>query len=307
MKNIELEEYITMASKREYGDTKKKDTRDGFKIRCPLHNDNTPSLHVFYNKDKGTPGWCCNVCRKHEKGGKYLDFIMCYEQISKSEAEVELKKLQPSAPMSREDMIKSLNEDVDARKMMEDKFEPDAELEAYFKDVRKLDTKYIKEYKIRKRWVKGDKISETPLNGYTKSMVIPLLDIEGTSIGWQSRSIEGGKMHGHSTKRENVSKYSGLAGLIQNKEHIKKAGCVYIVEGACDLFSMMEIGIKNVISTGINIPPKAILGLRKMGVTEAIVVFDSDEDGGRRATQSTCRLLSTCQIKPFYIPFTKIK
>jgi hypothetical protein len=44
------------------------DSRKGYKVQCPLHDDNEPSLHLYVDQDR----WQCFVC---DVGGDQLDLL----------------------------------------------------------------------------------------------------------------------------------------------------------------------------------------------------------------------------------------
>jgi DNA primase len=76
IKNMDLPSLI-----RSYGIELKPTGKNAYQIRCPFHEDKTPSLSVGYRNNKWM--WNCFGCRAH---GNSLDFRIAYEKISFSEA-----------------------------------------------------------------------------------------------------------------------------------------------------------------------------------------------------------------------------
>ena len=76
IKNMDLPSLI-----RSYGIELKPAGKNAYLIRCPFHEDKTPSLSVGYRNSKWM--WNCFGCRAH---GNTLDFRIAYEKISFSEA-----------------------------------------------------------------------------------------------------------------------------------------------------------------------------------------------------------------------------
>jgi hypothetical protein len=76
IKNMDLPSLI-----RSYGIELKPTGKNAYQIRCPFHDDKTPSLSVGYRNNKWM--WNCFGCRAH---GNSLDFRIAYEKISFSDA-----------------------------------------------------------------------------------------------------------------------------------------------------------------------------------------------------------------------------
>lgn len=77
----EIKERLTLAEViKHYGLKADKQAR----LKCPFHNDRTPSLQLYY---KTQTAYCFSTnCQTHGKAIDVIDFILCYEKCTKHEA-----------------------------------------------------------------------------------------------------------------------------------------------------------------------------------------------------------------------------
>lgn len=77
----QIKEQLTLAEIiKHYGLKADKQAR----LKCPFHNDRTPSLQLYY---KTQTAYCFSTnCQTHGKAIDVIDFIMYYEKCTKHEA-----------------------------------------------------------------------------------------------------------------------------------------------------------------------------------------------------------------------------
>ena len=131
----------------------------------------------------------------------------------------------------------------------------------------------------------------TEKNGYydrfRDRIIFPIFNPEQRVVGFGGRVMDDSlPKYLNSPETPLYNKRGSLYGWHAARNHCRKTGAVYIVEGYFDLLSLHRHGINNSVATlGTAITPEHIRILKGC-TTEAILVFDSDDAGIRAASRS---------------------
>ena len=124
------------------------------------------------------------------------------------------------------------------------------------------------------------------LTGISDRISIPILDETSNVAAISFRSLEAGiKQYKYIHDKSDAvwDKGETLYGLTHAREHIKKAKCVYVVEGYFDVMAMYQVGIKNVVgSMGGSLTKGQIAKLAKY-TTNVFLILDQDKAGQQGA------------------------
>ncbi|WP_448587949.1 DNA primase [Thermocrinis sp.] len=281
---------------------------NNFKAKCPFHPDDTPSLYV--SPSKGI--WKCFGCGV---GGDVVKFVALYENISYTEALLELAKrykLPVKIQLRKKDdrLLGALN-------MVADYYHRN------LKDsVQVVD--YLKKRGIEDRTIKKFKLGYSPsseqtlsflienqiLETYQKTgnilkidekhykdlfvgrLIIPIRDAKGDVVGFGGRILgEGSPKYINSPETEIFKKREILFGFYEGLSYIKERGRAILVEGYFDVMSMHQEGFQETVA-----PMGTSFGQEHAKVLssyaqEVILMFDGDQAGRRAIKQTAPHLL----------------
>jgi len=282
---------------------------------CPFHSEKTPSFSV--NPEKGL--FKCFGCGK---GGTVLTFLMEMEGMTFPEAVRELGgrygvRVETAAPTPMDKKRDDKRERLyvinrEAEKYFIETLKSDAGKSAvkYLKErgidgrtakdfslgfaVRKWEglTKHLKDKGITEKEIEeaglaimGDKGFYDRFRG---RIIFPIRDHRGRLSGFGGRTIEEDYEPKYMNSPETPVYHKGeiLYGLNITKNEARRARYAIIVEGYLDAIALCQAGIKNVAATlGTALTPEHLKILKRYA-NEAVLIFDSDEAGGRAAERT---------------------
>lgn len=125
-----------------------------------------------------------------------------------------------------------------------------------------------------------------------KRAIVPIFDSNNNLVGFSGRTILPDEEYEAlnyskwihaldfvSFKTEIFDKSNHLYALNLNKDYIKEAKLVYIVEGPMDLWRLEMAGIKNVVATlGINLSPAQLNLLVGLNIEKIVICYDNDKN-----------------------------
>ncbi len=293
---------------------------NNYRARCPFHPDDTPSL--FVSPSKGI--WKCFGCGV---GGDAIKFVALYENISYTEALLELAKkykLPVKVQFKKKD-----DKVLSALSMV---------AEYYHRNLRENPQvlEYLKNRGIQERTIKKFQLGYSPsseqlvsflkgnqiLEIYEKTgnitkidekhykdlfagrLIIPIRDIKGNVVGFGGRSLtESNPKYLNSPETEIFKKKEILYGFYEGLAYTKERKRIIIVEGYFDVMSMHQEGFSETVA-----PMGTSLGSDHARIIsayakEVILMFDGDEAGRRAIRQTIPYLLREgLNVKVFLLP-----
>ena len=106
--------------------------------------------------------------------------------------------------------------------------------------------------------------------------VFPITDTKGNIVAFSGRSLDPNKCKYYNTPE---TQYFKKRNVLYNYPEAKKYGQVYVVEGYCDALSLISLGFKNVVAAmGTSFTADHIELLKGKDI---ILAFDNDEAGHR--------------------------
>ena len=290
-----------------------------YKGRCPLHDDEEPSLIV-------TPGknlWHCMGC---DAGGSVIDLVMALEGIKFPEAvhklmnHLPLDSLTPSSEPTRSgqaarEILPGKAQALLDRTMVvyERTFAEDSKAKAYLESRGIVDAGLFAKHRIG--YANGTLAEILPGNGgvrddlasigilldtkrerFADCVVFPVFDTEGSIVTLYGRHLGDGKMrHLYLPNRQ-----KGL----WNVEIVKTYSEIILVESVIDALSVEVAGYPNVVAvqgTGV-LNDQAVKLLQAHGVTKIKVMFDGDEAGRQASERMIEKLSSSFSCFPIMLP-----
>ena len=294
----------------------KKSGRNFFGL-CPFHAEKTPSFSV--NADKQI--FHCFGC---SAGGNSLSFVMKYHGISFPEAArmlarkynivLETESIDPAKrkEIHVKESLFRLNKQVMtfysdclndrsrggiARNYLEkrgitketiDKFQL-----GYSPDQWDSVVGFLKQEKVTRRVAgkSGLILEKKQRNGYydrfRNRLMFPIFDINMQVAGFGGRVMDDGMpKYLNSPETPVYSKGRILYGLHAAKQHCRREGLVYIVEGYFDFLSLYQHGIKNAVASLGTALTSEHVRILKGYASKMVLVFDSDDAGIHAAKRS---------------------
>lgn len=283
---------------------------------CPFHTEKAPSFSVSPDKQI----YHCFGCGK---GGNVFTFLMEHEKMTFIEAvrflagkaNIEIKEDQRS-DYKREllDRISFANQvAVEYFRSVLFSTRYRNVLNRYLRQTRHIDDTTIKEFQLGmagEEWdgliryaVKKDltpeDLNNAGLVSYSEKtgnyvdrfrlrLMFPIFNLSSKPIAFGGRTLKKGESAKYVNSPETPVYVKGnvLYGLNHTKDHIRKAGTVYIVEGYFDLISLWRAGVKNVVAssgTAFTLPQARLLA---RFAEEVYLFFDADSAGQNAAVHS---------------------
>ncbi len=291
-------------------------TKSGSQYRglCPFHDDKNPSLNV--NEEKGL--FHCFSCGS---GGDMFGFYMRYNNISFSEAALELAKRagvsinssgvsdtkkSPKEPLYRfntfaaelyhsflthspgaqsaREYLKGRGLSIEAAKEFQLGFAPDR-WDFLFEELKhkNMPLKHAQELGLIVRKKSGDGYYDM----FRNRVVFPIKDIEGRVVGFGGRTL-GGDEPKYINSPESPVYHKGrvLYGLDNARDAIRRTKTAVVVEGYMDCLALHSAGMKNALATlGTSLTAEHA-GLLKRLAKDAVLVFDGDSSGAKASMRA---------------------
>lgn len=234
---------------------------NGWRCKCPIH-ENSVNPEAMYVDDRG--GYYCFACNS---GGNVINFLSDYEHISYSAATERLASM----------LNINLRDDVDYQdqKKVEEKFE------GYKKrGLSGLDN--VRQYLMEKRGFSEETIEAFELGMWDGKMTIPLLDVNGRTVGMAVRQFDTKPKYMNCRNNLLYDKSEFLFGLDKARRLIKNT--VYVVEGYMDAISGYQMGIPTVAycSNELHRDQIRMLNSYLRRDTTVVICPDNDEAGKKR-------------------------
>lgn len=234
---------------------------NGWRCKCPIH-ENSVNPEAMYVDDRG--GYYCFACNS---GGNVINFLSDYEHISYSAATERLAAM----------LNINLRDDVDYQdqKKVEEKFE------GYKKrGLSGLDN--VRQYLMEKRGFSEETIGAFELGMWDGKMTIPLLDVNGRTVGMAVRQFDTKPKYMNCRNNLLYDKSEFLFGLDKARRLIKNT--VYVVEGYMDAISGYQMGIPTVAycSNELHRDQIRMLNSYLRRDTTVVICPDNDEAGKKR-------------------------
>lgn len=253
-------------------------------LRCPFHEDKTPSMQVF--EDSDTVRCYSGNCPQSNKVIDVIDFIMYKENLSKHEALLKAKEMTNLEIRSKNNQQSS----TDNQKYQEYQELPMEKLEEVFYKMKQNHRESSKKY-LEVRNLDLEKL-EIGYNGRTykglvNCLVFPLKDKNKKVVSLYGRSI---KDKGHYYLKDRRGLYPGYP-----KEDTK---VLILTESVIDCASLLPYPLpltsySLLACYGVNGFTKehrdAIRELKQL--EEVIIMFDMDEAGKKGAEQIRSKIL----------------
>jgi DNA primase len=244
---------------------------------CPFHdNKNTPSLQI--NLDTGL--WVCFVCTTDKGkrlggpfkrltdllGERYIEPEVDAEQILRALDELEAEP-EPMPVYSEGKLKKFLAVPTD-----------------YWGAKRGFDPHTIREWQLG-------------FDPFHNAGVIPMRNYRGELLGVTLRYLTGS------------IKYMYPRGFPRRHElfgaHKVTEGRIALVEGPLDVISCWQAGVQAVGQFGSSLSEEQANLIRRMGVSEVVLMHDNDAAGHKAATQAFSLLDGLLMLRPTYPPGAK--
>jgi DNA primase len=199
-----------------------------YRMLCPFHDDNSPSLDVDITKS----GWRCWSCGKT---GNYIELISKLERVSETTAMAIVAKYRSNNIGARGRLGRATNVAtyLDKGETLE-RFVPvsgGTEVANYLK-TRKVTLKIAKKFDIRE----GNSLEK----GWQNRVVFPIYDIESNLCSIEGRDITE-EAYLRYRKWDDSQSGLGIFGInLVPKKHYKKL--MFICEGAIDTLSIWQSG-----------------------------------------------------------------
>ena len=268
--------------------------------RCPHpdHRDENPSFRIHYDAATGWYSWTCFSCHcgkkgertasgKINKGSDAVAFVMWLSDYNGSshvltfqEAVLVLLKFfhipipeEKKRPVTKQEHMNCILSNT---------------FQEYFHDS--LAEKYVLSRGLNHNILLKYHVGT---DGYR--LAIPLTDYHNRIQGFIYRHLNGEEpKYIHSSAKDGFIKSQYLFGL----EHLDLSRkSVFITEGCLDVMMADQYGMKNVLAClGTAFTDGHAVLLKNLGITEVVLVFDSDP-AGRHATSNAIQLLHNVKIQ----------
>lgn len=297
-----------------------------YRCICPFHDDHSPSMNISSSKQI----YKCFACGA---GGNVFTFVKEYEKISFVEA---VKKVADYAGVTISMDLELPEKKVDPHlealyKVCKDTIE----FTHYQLDT--LDAKRVKEYLYKRniteniikkfeigfnpaddalyRFLSKKKHTDENLIGagvaritsvgykdvFANRIMIPIHDASGNPVGFTARRLLDSEeaKYINTTETDIYKKGNLVFNYHRARQLARKAGSVYLVEGAMDVLALEKVEISNAVATLGTACTKEQIQLLKMLHARIIVCYDGDS-AGKNATYKFGRIANEHQL-PFEI------
>lgn len=221
--------------------------RQGNRYRgsCPFHQDSTPSLDVYPDKDDGTPLYKCLGCEAH---GNIFQFVSKFDHISMNEAIKLVKAYVTGSPETKAKIVDEVFKPIGQAK---------PKLVLSLKDIEKYERALEQNPAARNWLIKERGISyETAKRlhtGYVQDIgkLIGAADQDVQDKGWiVLPCVEGDKVHAikfRSIARKVFRRLTGMASeVLYNVDTIDLLEPVFLTEGEFDTIVLEQAGFRAV-------------------------------------------------------------
>ncbi|MCH8842638.1 MAG: DNA primase [SAR324 cluster bacterium] len=281
-----------------------------FKGLCPFHSEKSPSFMV--NPGKGI--YHCFGCGA---GGSVIDFLMAYDRLSFPEAVTalaerfgvtvgvgsahparsrELEVLNTVRGWFHENLLRRPEAESARRYLVQRSFDEDSwsafslgfaldgwqGLVTFARDQR-ISLDDLVACGLVKKGPTG-----RPFDMLRNRVVFPILDAQGTCIGFGGRVIRplDSPKYLNTPETRHYRKSRVLFGLAQAREALRQAGRVILVEGYLDVMRLHEAGFREAVATCGTALTGDHLDLLDKFTDRVVLVFDGDEAGTKAALRS---------------------
>lgn len=263
---------------------------------CIFHDDTNPSLK--YNEEHNTV-ICWSSCHASDEipPGRPIDIFTCvslkegldiktqFVDIMQKICELENITYKGNNISQEEVNLYKYNSSL-TKKYIDNLRSPDNvihEVHTYLSD-RGIDKQTIVDFFLGLTSQNEEKFG---IANSSNKLSIPILSDDGTKVlSICKRELPSGvgqNKYMHSKTDIVWKKSNVLYGFSHAKELARSTGEVYVVEGFFDLYSLYQIGIKNVVSTmGLNLTEVQCLKLKKIAKT-VVFILDQDNAGMKSA------------------------
>jgi DNA primase len=283
---------------------------------CPFHAEKTPSFMV----NPARQSFHCFGCGE---GGDVLSFMMKYYNLTFPETLKQLAQRYqitlPEKEFTSEDRRKAekrqklFDANERAARMYHEYLlnHSKAEQAREYLDKREIPQEKINEFKLGyapESWdFLSNKVSKSAItlaeaeeagllvrkdsgrfyDRFRDRILFPIFELTGRVVGFGGRILGDGEPKYLNTSETLIfDKGRMLFGLFQNRDAIRKARQVVVVEGNFDLLALVSYGLDNVVAPLGTALTQAQIRLLKGYADEAILLFDGDEAGIKAAMRS---------------------
>jgi len=283
---------------------------------CPFHTEKAPSFSVSPDKQI----YHCFGCGK---GGNVFTFLMEHEKMTfieavrflASKANIEIKEDRRS-DYKREllDRISFANQaamEYFRSVLFSTRYRN--VLNKYLRQTRRIDDTIIKEFQLgmageewdgliryaAKKDLTPEDLSNAGLVSYSEKtgnyvdrfrlrLMFPIFNLSSKPIAFGGRTLKKRESAKYVNSPETPVYVKGnvLYGLNHTKDHIRKSGSVYVVEGYFDLISLWQVGAKNVVASSGTAFTLTQARLLARFAEEVYLFFDADSAGQNAAVHS---------------------
>ena len=297
-----------------------------YRCVCPFHDDHSPSMNISTDKQI----YKCFACGA---GGNVFTFVKEYEKISFIEA---VKKVADYAGVNVDIQLDEALAPADPHLSALWKVCRDT-IEYTHYQLDTLDAKHVKEYLIKRnidetmirkfelgfnpgddalyQFLHKKKHKDEDLVGagvaritsigykdvFANRVMIPIHDAKGNPVGFTARRIreEDEAKYINTTETDIYKKSLLIFNYHRARPLARKAGSVYLVEGAMDVLALDKVDVENAVATLGTACTKEQIQLLKQLHANIIVCYDGDS-AGKHATYKFGKLARNYQL-PFEI------
>ncbi len=293
---------------------------NNYKASCPFHHDDTPSF--FVSPQKGI--WKCFGCGM---GGDLIKFVSLYENISYTQAAVEIARkygIKLTLKESSEENSKIIESLDFVSSLYSKNISKNAVALSYLRQ-RGIDSHTLKKFRIgfaensqqivnelkeagllvyyekTGNLIKSDEFYRDMFRG---RIVFPIRDEKGHVIAFGGRSLSGEiPKYINSPDSEVFKKSRILFGFYEGLNYIKELKRVIITEGYFDVISLFQKGIRYAVAPlGTSLTGDHAKLISRYA-EEAILMFDGDEAGRKAVRVAVPMLLQEgINVKIFMLP-----
>ena len=271
-------------------------------VKCPLHDDHSPSFNIFPNNT-----WYCFGCKE---GGSNIDLVMKLNNVDNVTAAKMIcerfgivyedsyhREASPSSPLTDEqarqdrDTILAVNAKLREIFAMQLGSAPDPK----YYEKRGITPEIVAEYSLgwcpEKPLVKKESIEKYEKLGLCDSLgrspfhgryVLPIENGAGQTIGFIGRATPEAEAAGEPKYiiSANSPAFHKRSAFFNSKGLYADGGELFVVEGAFDALALIAAGIKSVVSPlGCSLHDSHLKAFAKIARKDIVICFDNDEAG----------------------------
>ena len=238
------------------------------RIRCPFHDDKTPSMQVY--PETNTVYCFSSNCKLHGKAIDQIDFIMHKENCTKHEAILKVKEMINGVSVISKPNLKTMNQSQDQS------------LTDLFRQMRssllksKKAQQYLSDRNLSSKLEVGFNSYQSGYKQLQNCIVFPLKDKSGNITSLYGRSISGLKGSNHYYLKNRKGLYPGYPSQTTKTMIITEA-----IIDAATILTYTEYQVLSLFGTnGWNEEHTAAVSQLKE-LQEVIFFFDGDEPGAK--------------------------